>query len=59
MIEGIVPEPAGGAQTDLDAAALLLRESVVSHFAELDGHRSRPTLRRARRAKFRAMGVFA
>ena len=37
VIEGIVPEPEGGAQTDLDAAAILLRESVVSHFAELDG----------------------
>jgi acetyl-CoA carboxylase alpha subunit len=58
VIEGIVPEPEGGAQTDTDAAALLLRESVVSHFAELEG--IKPTdLRRTRRAKFRAMGVFA
>ena len=58
VIEGIVPEPEGGAQTDIDAAALLLRESVVSHFAELEGIQP-AELRRTRRAKFRAMGVFA
>ena len=58
MIEGIVPEPEGGAQDDPDAAAVLLRESVVSHLAELDGI-APDELRRARRAKFRAMGVFA
>ena len=58
VIEGIVPEPEGGAQTDIDAAALLLRESVVSHFAELEGIQA-ADLRRTRRAKFRAMGVFA
>jgi len=58
VIEGIVPEPEGGAQTDIDAAALLLRESVVSHFAELEGVEP-ADLRRTRRAKFRAMGVFA
>src|SRR3954463_10097236 len=58
VIDGIVPEPEGGAQTDLDASAILLRDSVVSHFAELEG--TPPAeLRRARRAKFRAMGVFA
>ena len=33
VIEGIVPEPEGGAQTDLDGAAVLLRESLVSHLA--------------------------
>jgi len=58
VIEGIVPEPEGGAQTDPDASAVLLRESVVSHLAELDGIPS-VQLRRTRRAKFRAMGVFA
>src|SRR6187549_1789830 len=51
VIEGIVPEPEGGAQTDIDAAALLLRESVVSHFAELEGVEP-ADLRRTRRAKF-------
>ena len=41
VIEGIVPEPEGGAQTDLDGAAVLLRESLVSHLHELDGHPAR------------------
>jgi acetyl-CoA carboxylase carboxyl transferase subunit alpha len=58
VIEGIVPEPEGGAQTDPDGAALLLRESVVSHLAELEGI-TPEQLRRTRRAKFRAMGVYA
>ena len=37
---------------------VLLRESVVSHLTELDGI-APDELRRTRRAKFRAMGVFA
>jgi acetyl-CoA carboxylase carboxyl transferase subunit alpha len=57
VIDGIVPEPAGGAHEDPEAAALLLRDVVVSHLAELDGIEP-AALRRARRAKFRAMGVF-
>lgn len=58
VIDGIVPEPAGGAHTDHDAAALLLRDAIVSHLAELDAIPP-DRLRSARRAKFRAMGVFA
>jgi len=58
VIDGIVPEPEGGAHTDPDAAALLLREAVSSHLEELSGIPS-IELRRARRAKFRAMGVLA
>jgi len=58
VIDGIVPEPEGGAHTDHDAAAALLREAVVSHLDELLDVPS-DDLRRARRAKFRAMGVFA
>ena len=57
VIEGIVPEPEGGAQADVDLAATLLRESISSHLGELDGTPP-DTLRRTRRAKFRAMGVF-
>ena len=37
MIDGIVPEPEGGAQVDHDAAAVLLREALVAHLDELDG----------------------
>jgi acetyl-CoA carboxylase carboxyl transferase subunit alpha len=58
VIDGIVPEPAGGAHTDHDLAAELLREAVSAAFVELE---SVPAveLRRSRRAKFRAMGVLA
>jgi acetyl-CoA carboxylase carboxyl transferase subunit alpha len=58
VIDGIVPEPVGGAHMDPDLAAELLREAVVSHLGELEGIPS-DELRRARRAKFRAMGVLA
>ena len=59
VIEGIVPEPEGGAQEDPDAAALLLRESVVVAPRTSSTGSDPVELRRARRAKFRAMGVFA
>src|SRR5262252_8956163 len=56
VIDGIVPEPAGGAHQDPELAAQLLGEAVEGAFDELD--RYEPSeLRRARRAKFRAMGV--
>ena len=58
VIDGIVPEPAGGAHTDHDLAAELLREAVAGAFAELEDIEP-DELRRARRAKFRAMGVLA
>ena len=58
VIDGIVPEPAGGAQNDPELAAELLGESVEAALAELDGIPA-DELRRARRAKFRAMGVLA
>jgi acetyl-CoA carboxylase carboxyl transferase subunit alpha len=58
VIDHIVPEPPGGAHTDPDAAAQLLREAVVTAFAELQGLET-SDLRRLRRAKYRAMGVLA
>lgn len=58
VIDGIVPEPNGGAHEDYDLAAELLREAVEGAFAEL-GDVSSDELRRARRAKFRRMGVLA
>jgi acetyl-CoA carboxylase carboxyl transferase subunit alpha len=57
VIDAIVPEPAGGAQTDPDAAASSLGESLGEALEELDGI-SGDELRRRRRARFRAMGVF-
>ncbi|MDX6487420.1 MAG: acetyl-CoA carboxylase carboxyl transferase subunit alpha [Gaiellaceae bacterium] len=58
VIDAIVPEPPGGAHTDPDEAARLLGTSLRQALAELDG-RPKDELRRGRRAKFRALGVFA
>jgi acetyl-CoA carboxylase carboxyl transferase subunit alpha len=58
VIDGIVPEPKGGAQDDHDAAAELLKTALVESLEELDEIPPRE-LRRMRRGKFRGMGVFA
>jgi acetyl-CoA carboxylase carboxyl transferase subunit alpha len=58
VIDGIVPEPPGGAHTDPDAAARLLKESVAESLEELVEVPG-DELRRRRRAKFRSLGVFA
>src|SRR5215510_159135 len=58
VIDGIVPEPEGGAHTDPDAAARLLGESLQEALDELDAVPP-DDLKRTRRAKFRSLGVFA
>src|SRR5215467_5870232 len=58
VIDGIVPEPEGGAHTDPDAAARLLGESLQEALDELDAVPP-DDLKRRRRAKFRSLGVFA
>ena len=58
VIDSIVSEPRGGAQEDPDAAAESLRQALSNALTELNGA-SEEELRRARRAKFRSMGVFA
>jgi acetyl-CoA carboxylase carboxyl transferase subunit alpha len=58
VIDGIVPEPEGGAQEDHDEAARLLGVSVQEALDELTGIPGE-ALRRERRRKFRQMGVFA
>ncbi|HUP33504.1 MAG TPA: acetyl-CoA carboxylase carboxyltransferase subunit alpha [Gaiellaceae bacterium] len=58
VIDGIVPEPAGGAHTSHDEAARLLGAAIADALDELDGVPARE-LREARRAKFRSMGVLA
>jgi acetyl-CoA carboxylase carboxyl transferase subunit alpha len=58
VIDAIVPEPLGGAQNDYDEAAQLLADSIEHELAEIEDEPG-SALRRRRRAKFRAMGVFA
>ena len=58
VIDGIVPEPEGGAHTNPDEAARLLGAAIADALDELDGVPARE-LRAARRAKFRSMGVLA
>jgi acetyl-CoA carboxylase carboxyl transferase subunit alpha len=58
VIDSIVREPDGGAHADHDEAARLLGESVREAFEELDGVAADELMRR-RRARFRALGVFA
>jgi acetyl-CoA carboxylase carboxyl transferase subunit alpha len=58
VVDAVVPEPEGGAHTDVDRAAQLLKEALAE---ELDALADVPgdELRRARREKFRRMGVYA
>jgi acetyl-CoA carboxylase carboxyl transferase subunit alpha len=58
VIDGIVPEPDGGAQTNWDRAARLLADSLRDALDQLEGSSGDDLVRR-RRAKFRQMGVFA
>jgi acetyl-CoA carboxylase carboxyl transferase subunit alpha len=58
VIDGIVPEPEGGAHTDADEAARLLGESLRQSLEELESI-APDDLKRRRRAKFRSLGVYA
>ena len=58
VIDGIVPEPPGGAQNDWNEAARLLADSLRESLDDLEGLSGNELVRR-RRAKFRGMGVFA
>jgi acetyl-CoA carboxylase carboxyl transferase subunit alpha len=57
LIDGIVPEPPGGAQEDLDATAENLRKHLNCRIEQL-GHMSGPELVEHRYEKFRRMGNF-
>jgi acetyl-CoA carboxylase carboxyl transferase subunit alpha len=57
LIDGIVPEPPGGAQEDYDAAAEMLRESLSSHLSKLALLKPQELVEQ-RYAKFRNMGNF-
>jgi acetyl-CoA carboxylase carboxyl transferase subunit alpha len=58
VIDGIVPEPVGGAHESPDEAARLLGAAVGDALDGLVGLHPQE-LRKARRAKFRSMGVLA
>jgi acetyl-CoA carboxylase carboxyl transferase subunit alpha len=58
VVDAIVPEPAGGAQSDWDAAGRLLGEALREALEELDGVPG-DELRRRRRSRFRSLGVYA
>jgi acetyl-CoA carboxylase alpha subunit len=58
VIDGIVPEPAGGAHTNHDEAARLLGENLQESFDDLESL-APDDLKRRRRAKFRSLGVYA
>jgi acetyl-CoA carboxylase alpha subunit len=58
VIDGIVPEPVGGAHASHDEAARLLAAALADALDELEGVPA-AELRAARRAKFRSMGVLA
>jgi acetyl-CoA carboxylase carboxyl transferase subunit alpha len=58
VIDGIVPEPAGGAHTNHDEAARLLGESLQEALEDLESIPA-DDLKRRRRAKFRSLGVYA
>jgi acetyl-CoA carboxylase carboxyl transferase subunit alpha len=58
VIDGIVPEPEGGAHKDHDEAARLLGETLRETLEELEAIPG-DELSRRRRARFRSIGVFA
>jgi acetyl-CoA carboxylase carboxyl transferase subunit alpha len=58
VVDGIIPEPEGGAHMDHDEAARLLKAAVADELDELDNV-PQDELRRLRRQKFRSMGVLA
>jgi len=58
VVDGIVPEPAGGAQNDWKEAARLLKQSLLDALNDVTGSPG-DELVRSRREKFRNMGVFA
>ena len=58
VVDGIVPEPEGGAHTDPDEAARLLGEALREALEELESVPA-DELKRTRRAKFRSLGVYA
>jgi acetyl-CoA carboxylase carboxyl transferase subunit alpha len=57
LIDGVIPEPAGGAHNDPDAAAAELQNAVVQVLSELAGIPAEELVKQ-RYEKFRHMGDF-
>ena len=57
LIDSVIPEPLGGAHSNWDQAAVLLKEAIVAAFAELDGLDGQG-LRDDRYEKFAKMGSY-
>ena len=57
IVDGVLPEPVGGAHRDPDAAAATLKSAVAAQLDALSGL-SPEALREQRLAKFRVIGVF-
>jgi acetyl-CoA carboxylase carboxyl transferase subunit alpha len=57
LIDGIIPEPQGGAHTDPETAAASLKEWIVKALSELDQLSAEELIAR-RIGKYRRMGVF-
>jgi acetyl-CoA carboxylase carboxyl transferase subunit alpha len=57
VVDGVLPEPLGGAHRDPEAAAVTLAEALRGHLRELSGVSGRELVDRRLR-KYRAMGVF-
>jgi acetyl-CoA carboxylase carboxyl transferase subunit alpha len=57
IIDGIIPEPMGGAHRDYNTAADNLKQSLIEHLKPLLV-KNKETLLADRLAKYRAMGVF-
>jgi acetyl-CoA carboxylase carboxyl transferase subunit alpha len=57
LIDGIIPEPPGGAQEDIDLAAESLRETLLKTLSELKGQTPSQLIEQ-RYSRFRQMGNF-
>jgi len=57
VIDGIVPEPPGGAHRDYDAAARLVMERLVHHLGQLSGTKPKRLIRN-RATRFGSIGKF-
>ncbi|HEX5435928.1 MAG TPA: acetyl-CoA carboxylase carboxyltransferase subunit alpha [Gemmatimonadaceae bacterium] len=58
VIDGIIPEPVGGAHANHEAAARAMREALIRNLDELRRYKPEKLVRR-RREKFLAMGQFS